>query len=163
MTNSVRQRYRQRQQSRVWSVCKHPTRVRTRKAAAAEHSWVDGRAEEVRLCQPAQKAKLGEKIKHFTYHIPSQHHLPLLPCSVQNWMITSILLRFSMLAQNQLQKVSKYPESSNPQRLPSPVSFDEATLFNEKLCWSQIMTEWCFVRSVLSFTISDCLKRYCIS
>lgn len=54
----------------------------------------------VRLYQPTWQAKLGGKARRCCiYHVPSQHHLPLFPCSVQNCMITVILVRFSMLAQ----------------------------------------------------------------
>lgn len=60
-----------------------------------------------------------------------------------------------MLAQNQLQVVSKYPGSSNPQQLPTPVSFDEATPFNEKLLWFQIITGITFVRKFLSLAVAE--------
>lgn len=66
-----------------------------------------------------------------------------------------------MLAQNQLQVVSKYPGSSNPQQVPTPV--DEATSFNEKLLWFQITIGITFVRKVLSLATADDLRHYCIS
>lgn len=56
----------------------------------------------------------GKEEKCFT-RMPSQYHLPLLSCPTQNWMITVILVRFSMLAQSQFQEVPEYPESDSRQ------------------------------------------------
>lgn len=104
-----------------------------------KHQQVDTAEEmgEQRRSEAVQVSVTGkaqeEKKESFLKHVPGQDHLALFPRSVQNWMIPVILARFSMLTLNQLQEVSEYPENSNPQQLPTPVSFVEAIPFHEKL------------------------------
>lgn len=99
---SVRQRYQQRQWSRGWCLCKHPTRAGTREAPAAGHSWAEGRAKEVwaALASTVGQAKSEAKLegagrrKEFCLSCPQPTLSTVRACSVQNWMITVILVAF---------------------------------------------------------------------
>lgn len=95
--------------------------------------------------QARSEAKLGGGgRKEFYLSCPQPASLTnaCLPVLLKTGWLLSFYSDFSKLRQNQLQAVSKYPGSSNPQQLPTTVSFDEATPFNENLLRSQITTGW---------------------